>query len=77
MDLINTDEFYIKPYGSVTLTWTSEDATYVDAMGDKGDTDGSVTLDNLTDAVNNYSVTAHGYGGTATCSTVVYVNWKG
>ena len=72
------NRIYVKPYTDVTLTWTSQNATYTDAGGGKADTSGSITYDNLSSqGVITYTVTAYGPGGTGTCSTEVVVDWKG
>lgn len=69
--------FYVKPYTSVALTWSSRNADYAVVNGEKQNTSGYLTYDNLTAVTNNYTATFYGKGGSVTCNTAVYVDYKG
>ena len=69
--------FYVKPNSSVKLTWTSQNADYTVLQGEKQDPSGYITYDNLTNITNTYTMSAYGKGGTSTCSSTVYVDYKG
>lgn len=69
--------FYVKPYTSMTLTWSSRNADYAVVDGEKQNPSGRLTYDNLTAVTNNYDATFYGKGGSTTCNVTVYVDYKG
>lgn len=73
----NGYDYSVKPNSSVTLTLSSQNAWYAVSNGGKEPTNFSWTENNLTATTNLYSITVHGAGGSATCSSRIYVDYKG
>ncbi len=73
-------QIYVKPGSSVTLTWTSQNATLTTSnfSNGSGATSGSLTIGGLAAATNVYTVTAYNSAGNSgSCSATVYVDQKG
>lgn len=68
---------WVRPYSSVTINWTSQNADYASVGGNKDNPNGSLTYTNLTGYQYLYDVTVYGKGGSSTCTETVIVEWKG